>query len=89
MARSVTTEVRSVNGGGYQRIYLSTRLTDDSVYPFAIGDPIRAQLVTTTGDKEVLVVLPETLEVDIDATELELRRSTQEVQVDLEGGRSP
>lgn len=86
MVRSVTTVIRSVSGGEYQRLYLKTGLTGDSAYPYAVGDPVRAQLVGTTGDKEVLVVLPVTLEVDVDATELELCRSTQEVQVDLEGG---
>lgn len=89
MARRVTGKIHQVNGYDSQRLYLKKDLTKDSAYPFRAGEPVRAQLVQAEGDKEVLLIVPETLEVDVDETILELQRSTQEVQVELEEGPDP
>jgi len=79
-----TGEIEGVSGGRYQRCYLPTALTSDSQYPFSPGQKVRYQLVETNCGYWPLVVVPETLEVDQEVTDLEMRRSAAEVQTDLE-----
>lgn len=83
MVRSATKEIEGVGGADYLRLYLPTRLSKDSTFPYQAGDGIRAQLVTTTCDREVLVVTSDALEVDQDQSDLELQRSSQEVQTSI------
>lgn len=83
MARSATHEIEGV-GGDYCRLYVPTRVSQDSTFPFAPGDGIRVEIVTTECDREVLVVTSDALEVDGEASELSLTRSSREVQTALE-----
>lgn len=82
MALRATNEIESVSGD-YQRLYVPARVSSDSQYPFAPGDGVRLQVVTTTCDREVLVVTSELLEVDGELSDIELQRSSAEVQTDL------
>ena len=86
MVRSKTGEIEGVGATEYQRLYIPNQLRTDSTYPFTAGDPVRLQLVETTCEREVLVVVPETLEVDVEETEIEIKRSTREIQTDLVEG---
>lgn len=89
MSRRATSEVEGVNGGDYQRLYVPTRLSSDSQYPYDPGDGVRLQTVTTVCDREVLVVVPDALEIKDDATDLELQRSSTEEQLDLSEVNNP
>jgi hypothetical protein len=84
MALRATGEIEGVGGGDYQRMYVPSRLSSDSQYPYEPGEGVRYQVVSTTCDREVLVVLPDTLEIDLEDTELDVRRSTTEVQTSLD-----
>lgn len=86
MALQATGEIEGVGGGDYQRLYIPARVSTDSQFPFEAGDGVRLEVVKTTCDREVLVVTSDTLEVDQDLTELEIRRSTREVQTELPEG---
>lgn len=88
MVRRVTSKLEPLNGGPYCRLYLRSKLALDDAFPFRPDAPVRVQIVPAVGDKEVLVVVPEPLEVDADATSIQLRRSRAEVQTDLAGGSS-
>jgi len=84
MTLTAITEIEGVNGGDYQRIYVPARVSGDSQNPFEPGDDVRLELVETTCNRQVLVVTSDVLEVDPEETELDLRRSTREVQAGLE-----
>lgn len=84
MVRSATGEVEGVGGGEYQRIYVPSRVSNDSTFPLSPGDGFRAQIVTTSCDREVLVITSDALEVDPDLSEVSLRRSTKEIQTCLQ-----
>ena len=83
MVRSKTGEIEGVGNTEYQRLYIPNQLRTDSTYPFKAGDAVRLQLVETTCGREVLVVVSDALEVDVEKTEVEIQRSTKEVQTDL------
>lgn len=85
MARSATNELERV-GGDYCRLYLPARLARDSAFPFRPGDGVRVEIVETTCEREVLVITPDALEVDVDATALAVGRSSREVQTALDEG---
>lgn len=89
MTLQATGEIERI-GGRYQRLYVPTRLSTDSQFPFRPGDGVRFSLVETTCDRQVLVVTSDALEVDPDQTAVEIRRSTNEIQTSLEdaGGRA-
>lgn len=91
--RSATTEIEGVGGGDYQRIYVPTDLSRDSCYPFDAGDPVRIETVSTECDRTIVVMTSDALELDVDSSELALRRSSREVQAALEevadGGETP
>lgn len=89
LALRATAEIEGFNGGDYQRFYLPTALSGDSQYPFDSGQGVRLQLVETTCDRQVLVVSRDTLEVDLEETDLELKRSTAETQLNLELQEQP
>ena len=83
MAREANTEVEGVNGGDYQRLYLPTRLTSDSQYPYEAGDGVRVELVSTDCGRVVPVVVPASLEVNLEASVLSLTRPRDGRQSDL------
>lgn len=79
-----TAEIEGVGSSDeYQRLYFPSKLTDDSQYPFDAGDGVRIENVTTSCDRRAIVILPETLEVNRDETDIEVRRSSTERQLDL------
>lgn len=84
MARSATNEIEGVGGDDYCRVYVPTRLSQDSTFPFSPGDGIRLEIVTTVNDREVLVVTSDALEVDLETSDLVLRRSSREVQMSMQ-----
>lgn len=86
MADSFTTDLEELNGGDCGRVYLGKDLVVDSLFPFRPGQGLRVEIVETTGGKHVLGIVPDTLEIDKEATDLVLRRSTNEIQADLEPG---
>jgi len=79
-----TGEIEGVSGGRYQRCYIPNAVSSDSQYPFAPGQKVRYQLIETTCGRWALVIVPEALEVDTEITDLEMQRSTSEVQTDLQ-----
>lgn len=83
MALRATGDIEGVGGGDYQRIYIPAKVSEDSQYPFEPGESIRLQVAKTTCDREVLVVTSDVLEVDEELTEIELARSSAEVQTEL------
>lgn len=84
MSRRATGQIEGFGSGNNQRMYLPARISSDSTHPFEPGDAVRYQLVETACERDVLVVTSDALEVDLEATSLELRRSTTEVQTDLQ-----
>lgn len=82
--RSATGEIEGVGGGDYQRIYVPSRVSNDSTFPFSPGDGFRLQIVETICNRSVLVMTSDALELDKDETELVLQRSSREVQTSLE-----
>lgn len=84
VALRATGEIEGFNGGDYHRFYLPTAISGDSQYPFDSGQGVRLQLVETVCGRQVLAITPETLEVDVDGSNVELQRSTAEKQLDLE-----
>lgn len=81
---TATGEIEGVGGGDYQRAYLPKGVTSDSQYPFQVGQKVRYQVVETTCGRRALVMVPEALEVDESSTDLEMQRSTAEVQTGLD-----
>lgn len=89
MVLEATVAVEDVTGtGDYQRLYAQKSLVSDSAWPFRPGQNVRMQLVETTCERTVLVVVPATLEVDTDASALEIQRSSdapEQVTLEMEG----
>jgi len=86
MTRRATNSIESVGEGPYQRVYIPASLSDDSTYPFEPDDEVRLQLVETTCDREVLAISPERLEVDVEATAIEISEApTEQLDLDLQG----
>lgn len=73
MTLSATNALEGVNGGGYHRLYIPASLSGDSQYPLRSGQDVRLELVETRCERQALVVLPTPLEVDKEATELEIQ----------------
>jgi len=84
MVLESTGQIEGVGGNDYQRLYLPTQLSSDSSWPFSAGDNVRMEVVETTCERGVLVVCSDQVEVDTALTDLELQRSTREVQTSLE-----
>jgi hypothetical protein len=84
MVDEATAKIEDVNGDGtYQRFYVKKALAGDSCWPFRPGQNVRLHLVETTCDRQALVITPAVLEVDQDATDVEIERTSQEVQQTL------
>lgn len=83
MALSVTTAIEGVNGGGYHRMYIPARLSDDSQYGLRAGQEVRLELVETLCERMALVVLPAPLEVDREESSIGVQVGDS-VQVSLE-----
>ncbi|WP_255149785.1 hypothetical protein [Halorarius halobius] len=84
MVRSATGEVEGVGGGDYQRIYVPSRVGNDSTFPFNPGDGYRIQVVTTRCNRDVVVLTSDALELDLEESDVVLQRSSKEVQTSLE-----
>lgn len=79
-----TAEIEGVGSSDeYQRLYFPSKLTDDSQYPFDAGDGVRIENVTTSCDRRAIVILPETLEVNREESNISVQRSSTERQLDL------
>lgn len=82
--RSACGQIEGVGDGSqYQRLYIPSRVSSDSTFPFRPGDDFRLEIVTTECDREILVVTSDALEVDLEETAVELSRSSREVQTEL------
>ena len=85
MAADATATLEDVNGNGdYHRLYVKKALAGDSAWPFRAGQNVRLQIVETTCERQAVVVTPATLEVDDELTDLEIERTTKEIQQTLE-----
>ena len=83
MALRATGEIEGVGGGEYQRLYIPARVSTDSQFPLEPEDGVSVQVVKTTCDREVLVVTSDVVEVDGEDSEIELVRSSAEIQTEL------
>lgn len=80
--REVTT-IEAVSGGPNQRTYIPSDLRVQHDYPFRAKQPIGLQVVETACGRQVVVMTPETIAVDEDATELVLERANSDRQTEL------